>query len=388
MVFKRMVLTSLCASLLASGAFAQATLAEIYPKEARSMGMGGTFRSLATGYQAFFGNPAGFSGPATLTIADAALWGYFKPNPSTIRDLTTIAQGATPPADAKSQLGDIIVKNNGLGAGASLGFGWSGKGFGLGLTMISDSLATGTTYNDAIASVRNQANAIVGVALPLDLGPFSINLGIDMRAFYRLDSGTAWPFATLASAFIDGQGFTAEIGDLALSGGYGVAVDSGAILALGPFSAGVMIRDYGYEFTMSDTTVGNVTDTLELPAGGGDDTAYRLVPNYAVGMGLNFKTSKAMGFSFSVETDNPRAFVELAHTDLGASLELLHSGAQIKLFNVLALRAGYNKGLLSFGAGLDLALIEIDAAVFSEPLAELSDGPGRSGLALQTAIRF
>lgn len=385
MVFKRVVIATLCAFLLASGAVAQATLAELYPKDARSMGMGGNFRSLATGYQAFFGNPAGFSGLATLTFADAALWSYFRPNPSTIRDLVAIAQGETAPTEAKSQLGDIIA-NNGLGAGASLGFGWSGKGFGLGLTMITDSLATGTTYDDAIASVRNQANAIVGVALPLDLGPFSFNLGIDMRAFYRLDSDSAWPFATLASAFIDGQGFTAEIGDLALSGGYGIAVDSGASLALGPFSAGVMIRDYGYEFSMGDTTVGKVTDTFELPPGG--DTVYRLVPHYAVGMGLNFKTSKALDFSFSVETDDPRKFTELVQTDLGASLDLLHAGAQIEFFNFIALRAGFNKGLLSFGAGLDFALIEVDAAIFSEPLTELSDGPGRSGLALQAAIRF
>ena len=386
MVIKRVVLSALCAFLLASGAFAQSTIAELYPKDARSMGMGGTFRSLATGYQAFFGNPAGFSGPATLTFADAAVWGYFRPNPSTIQDLAAIAQGETSSADAEALLGDIIAKNNGLGAGASLGLGWSGKGFGLGLTMISDSLAAGTTYDDAQAIVSNQVNAIVGLALPFDLGPFSFNLGLDLRAFYRLDSGTTWPFATLATALIDGRGFTAEIADLALIGGYGLAVDSGAILALGPFSAGVMIRDYGYEFSMGDTTVGDVADTLELPPGG--DTAYRLVPQYAVGLGLNFKTSKALAFSFSLEADDPRKFAELAQTDLSASLEFLHSGAQIELFNILALRAGFNKGLLSFGAGLDLALIEIDVAVFSEPLADLSDSPGRSGLALQAAVRF
>ncbi|PKL07029.1 MAG: hypothetical protein CVV53_01375 [Spirochaetae bacterium HGW-Spirochaetae-9] len=384
---KRVALAVLCTIILASGAIAQPplTLAELYPKDARSMGMGGSFRSLASGYQAFFGNPAGFSGPATLTFADLSAWGYFRPNPSTIQDLAAIAQGDLASADAKARLGDIIAKN-GLGAGSSFGLGWSGKGFGLGLNFVSDSLATGTDYDDALTLVRNQANAIVGIALPLELGPFAFNLGIDVRAFYRLDSGSAWPFAALADAFIDGSGFNSRIGSLPLSGGFGLAVDSGAILALGPFSAGVMIRDYGYEFSMGDTTVGDLADTLELPPGG--DSSYRLVPHYAVGMGLSFKTSKAVGLSFSVESDDPRKFAELAQSDFGASLETLHSGVQIELLKIVALRGGYNQGLLSFGLGLDLALIEIDAAIFSEPLADLSGSPSRSGLAIQAALRF
>lgn len=386
-VNKRVALATFCAILLTTSAAAQTdlTIAEIYPKDARSMGMGGSFRSLATGYQAFFGNPAGFSGPATLTFADVSAWGYFRPNPSTIKDLVAIAQGELAASEAKARLGEIIAKN-GLGAGSSIGLGWSGKGFGLGLNFVSDSLATGTSYDDALVNVRNQLNAVVGIALPLDLGPFAFQLGVDVRAFYRLDSKTAWPFAALAGALVDGSGFGSQTDNLPLSGGMGLAIDSGAILALGPLSVGVMIRDYGYEFSMGDTTVGKLADTLELPPGG--DNSYRLVPHYAVGLGLNFKTSKAVGLSFSIESDDPVGFAELVQTDFNASLESLHSGAQVKFFNVLALRGGYNQGHLSFGLGLDLALIEIDAALFSEPSANLPDSPGRSGLAIQAAIRF
>ncbi len=384
---KRVLLSAFCTFLLVSGAAAQTTytLAELYPKDARSMGMGGSFRSLATGYQAFFGNPAGFSGPATLTIADLSAWAYFRPNPSTIQELAAIAQGDLDSVDAKATLGDIIA-TNGLGAGSSIGLGWSGKGFGLGLNFVSDSIATGSGYDDALATMRNQANALVGIALPLDLGPFAVHLGIDVRAFYRLDSGSAWPFSTLADAFVDGSGFNSQIGSLPLSGGLGLAVDSGAIIALGPFSAGVMIRDYGYEFSMGDTTVGDLADTLELPPRG--NSSYRLVPNYAVGMGLDVKTSKAIGLSFSVESDDPRKFAELAQSDIGASFETLHAGIQIEILNILALRSGYNQGLLSFGLGLDLSLVEIDAALFSEPSLDLPGNPGRGGLAIQAAIRF
>ncbi|MFA5851648.1 MAG: hypothetical protein WC820_03030, partial [Spirochaetales bacterium] len=72
---KRAFLAAICASFLAANAFAQTGLAGLSPKDARSMGMGGTFRVFATGYQAFFGNPAGFAGPGTLSLADVAIWG-------------------------------------------------------------------------------------------------------------------------------------------------------------------------------------------------------------------------------------------------------------------------------------------------------------------------
>ncbi len=45
-------------------ASAQSTLqfSGVTPKDARSMGMGGTFRVFSQGYSSFFGNPAGFGG--------------------------------------------------------------------------------------------------------------------------------------------------------------------------------------------------------------------------------------------------------------------------------------------------------------------------------------
>ncbi|MFA6366862.1 MAG: hypothetical protein WCX13_06695 [Candidatus Hydrogenedentales bacterium] len=382
---KRAFLGAMCASFLAANAFAQIGLAGLAPKDARSMGMGGTFRVFATGYQAFFGNPSGFSGPGTFTLVDVATWGYFKPNPSNIKDLVDIAQGAASQTEAEETL-DRLVADNGFGGGASVGLGWSGKGIGAGLTLISDALATGNSCSDASFMVRNQANAIFGMAWPLEFGAFKFSFGADVRAFYRLESADGWLFADVASALLSGQGCTTKIAALTMNGGYGLSVDTGATFSFGPLSAGVMIRDYGYKFYMDSANVGDIMATGSLPSNG--NTAYRLVPVYTAGLGLNFGRGRPIASSFYIEADDPMNFISEMQVDFAGSMDLLHVGAELKILNFIALRAGFNEGLLAFGAGLDFALIEIDVAAFSETIPGVADGPGRSGVALQAAVRF
>jgi hypothetical protein len=51
-------------------------------------------------------------------------------------------------------------------------------------------------------------------------------------------------------------------------------------------------------------------------------------------------------------------------------------------------RGGLNKGWISVGAGIDLALLEIDAAVFTEEMGLYPGNKGRTGISVQAAIRF
>jgi len=382
---KRFILAAACALLLVTNALAQTSLAGISPKDARSMGMGGTFRVFATGYQAFFGNPAGFSGPGTLTLADAAAWGYFNPNPANVRALVALAQREMSQPEAEETLGRLIA-GNGFGGGASLGMGWSGKGIGAGLTLVSDALATGTSYSDASMVVRNQADAVFGVAWPLVLGPFTLNFGIDVRAFYRLDSSGGWSFADLASAYLSDSGITAGIGALAVNGGYGLAVDTGATIEVGALSAGVMVRDYGYKFYMGNSTVGDIAESGAFPLNG--ENAYSLIPRYSAGLALKFGKGTSLASSFYLEAEDPMNFIAEAQADFEASLELLHIGAELEFLNFITMRAGFNQGLLSLGAGMDFALLELDAALFTEKTSDATSGPGRSGISIQAAIRF
>jgi hypothetical protein len=369
---------------LTSFGFAQTSISSLTPKDPHSMGMGGSFRVFATGYDAFFGNPAGFSGPASLTLADIAAWAYFEPYPKNIADLVAIAQGELSQEEYAQFLGARIADND-FGAGASLGLGWSGLGFGLGLTLVSDSVVRGQTWDEAEMQVRNQLDGVIGVAWPLRLGAFSFTFGFDVRAFYRLDSKTAWNFPALADAFLQDNDFIGLFKAQNLRGGYGVAVDSGAILTLGPLSAGVMIRDYGYKFYMGDATVGEIMEETVPPLGG--SIFYALIPTYTVGLKAVLVDTQKTFAAIYAEVDDPVSFAATLKADPKAAFLSAHYGAELEMGRFLSLRAGYNQGRLSFGLGLDFSLIEVDAAIFSEPAPLLPSG-SRTGVSIQTALRF
>lgn len=382
---RRLFAAVIIALSLAGSAHAQASLSGLYPKDARSMGMGGAFGSLATGYQAFFGNPAGFAGPGSLTIADLSAWAYLRPTPENLRDIAEASDGQMTDAD-KQALVDRLIAENGLGGGASAGLGWSGKGFGLGLNIVSDALATGTSSADATIKVRNQANAVIGMAMPLELGPFAFSIGVDIRAFYRLDSSGEWSFATLAAAAAGGQGMTAEVADLMTLGGVGLALDTGATLKVGPLTAGFMVRDYGYRFSMGEASVGELVEDWAFPLEGVN--AYALTPIYTAGLGLDLRNNSILTTSLYAEVDDPITFFTTAGSDLESAVALVHAGAELEFLKFIALRAGINRGLVSVGAGLDFALFEIDAAFFSQYVDSTTMPQGRSGIALQAAVRF
>jgi hypothetical protein len=380
---KKQLLAAFCILFLCFCASAQIETTSLSPRDARSMGMGGSFRVFSTGYSAFFGNPAGFAGPRTLTFADLSAWAYLKPYPVNIAALADIVQGQATQDQFEESIGSLMAENHGFGGGFALGMGWSGGGFGLGLTLLSDSLASGASYVGSTAEVKSQANAILGMAWPLELGKISIKFGADVRAFYRLDSRGIWPFDSLASALYAGTGFFDELSALTLRGGYGLAVDSGATLSWGPLTAGVMIRDYGYKFYMSDTSLDEILQDGSPPMSG--DILYALTPQYSAGLSLVLGVGGPVVTSLYAEVDDPMSFITTAGNSLAEAMNLLHAGFEFRILRFLSLRGGANNGLTALGFGLDFSLIEVDAALFSEPL---SSSTSRTGVTLQAALRI
>jgi hypothetical protein len=69
-------------------------------------------------------------------------------------------------------------------------------------------------------------------------------------------------------------------------------------------------------------------------------------------------------------------------------LTKVHAGAELKFFKFIALRAGMNQGYLTMGAGIDLILFELDAALFTQEVGSFPGDKARSGISLQAAVRF
>lgn len=349
--------------LASSGMIFAQTLDGLSSKDAKTMGMGGVSKVFGDHYQALWGNPAALvSEKGSLTIADLSAWLYVKPTPSKIQDVQTLMADSTTDNERISLINQFQAENNGLGGGASVGLGWAGKGFGLGMNMTAD------TYTEGLKlKLMTQLNGVVGLAIPLHLGPVTIKAGLDGRIFFRTDSDGMWDIMS-----IDGTS--------PVINGTGLAADIGAIVELGPFMVGASLRDLGMEFDMGKGTVDQMSSMdLPLPT----PTTYALNPKVYTGAGVKLG-GKPLATSVFAEVSDTLAVFE----DSDALWTNLHAGAELKLLNMIAVRGGLNQGYISLGAGIDLLFLHADAAIFTEEVGLYPGHRPRSGIAVQAAVRF
>jgi hypothetical protein len=72
----------------------------------------------------------------------------------------------------------------------------------------------------------------------------------------------------------------------------------------------------------------------------------------------------------------------------GSIWKMVHAGVELRLLRVLSAWAGLSQGYFTFGAGLDLFIVDLNLAVFTRELgAWLGDRPS-SGASLELAIRL
>lgn len=352
------------------------------PKDARSLGMGGAFTAVSEGFSSLYGNPAGFaSKKGELTILAPTSWLYIRP---TEENIALLRSAVTDDGAAVDAL-ETLLTDNGLGGGGSLGIGYVGEGLGIGAFVTADAYAAGDTLAGAVLDVDLQFNAVLGLARTVKVFGLGLTLGGNLRPFYRAVGDI--PLSEVVGAMMG----TADPGDVFLSkeliSGFGLAADLGASLKLGAFKLGLAVRDIAPAFQAYRNTVGDLADSGFVTSSGTPAGSFALTPN--VVLGAQFHPDLG-GFSRILD---PRLLVEIqdpvaAIRDRASFWNLVHAGAEVEALGFLALRAGVNKGWLSAGLGLDLFFLEIDAAVFTEELGWRPGQRGRSGVALQAAIRF
>ncbi|MFZ5860828.1 MAG: hypothetical protein ACOYVH_08840 [Spirochaetota bacterium] len=384
---KAMIFILLIMAVLAATAQTTLQFTSPMPKDARSMGMGGAFRVFSQGYSSFFGNPAGFAGMSSLTLMDMSTWAYLAPTSENLGRVQSIVSGSASNSDIMGWAGDWLAKNNGLGAGMSMGAGWVGaKGISIGFNVITDELAQGNSVLGAKLISSTQGNAVLGLAYPIQLGPVWLKVGVDGRVFYRMQSDptTGWPFSTILNKVLDNS-FSPS--DLTFFGGYGFGADAGVILGLGPIMFGFTARDFGLEFKVGQFTAQDIVDKTisAFPLAGTIPAA--LTPSYAAGIGIKLFENGLFEPAVYAEVDDPMSIFSSSDM-LSTAFNSLHAGMQLRLLRFLSVRAGLNKGWYSLGAGLDLSLFEFDTAIFTEELGMYPGDKGRSGIAIQGAIRF
>jgi hypothetical protein len=385
---KRILLILVVFAVVASSTFGQTAITGVTPKDARSMGMGGTFRVFSDGYSSFFGNPAGFAAQGSLTLADISTWAYIKPTASTINDVQSLINGSLSDSELLTMLGTMIGQN-GFGAGTSVGLGWAGKGFALGANVILDAPIGGAFPLGTKVPAVSQADGVLGFGIPIKLGVVGLKIGLDGRVFYRLNApSSGWTFIDIATGLMGGGSTDTLLQSLKLYGGYGFAADAGAVLNVGPVLFGFSVRDLGLAFKMKEISVYDLTTGgfNAIPFNG--KLPFTLTPQYAAGVGIRLFENGLFEPSVYAEVDDPIYLVSHISSFTTDIFMKLHAGAQLRLLRFLTVRGGLNKGWISVGAGIDLALLEIDAAVFTEEMGLYPGNKGRTGISVQAAIRF
>lgn len=383
---KRTITILLILLLAGSAVFAQSRLDAASPKDARTMAMGGAFVAMSEGYQSLYGNPAAFADKkAELTLISVNPWVYVKPTTDNITAFQNVAASIDDPTAIIGPLTGLI-KENGVGAGLSAGLGWVGKGLGLGLLGGGEVYISGNTLLGSAGTLDAQIAAVVGIGVPLKLGPLLFQVGGDIRPYLRMTGGIVG--TKLLGSITGGTAFDAMA--LPVDVGFGLAVDLGAKLEVGKLvTVGLAVRDISTKQTYSKSNVGDVLAALEsgnLPEGA--DAPYTLSPNITIGASVTpipVFLRKLVDVTLTAEIQDPLKVIN----DNASMWNLFHVGAEADLLGgLLAVRTGVNKGYISLGAGLDLLLIEVNVAIFTEELGRRPGDKGRTGVSAEVAIRF
>lgn len=367
---------------------AQTVLAPLVPKDAKSMAMGGAFSSLSSGFEGLYGNPASFAADkGQFTLLNFSTWAYVKPTEANIAKTEALVGGSASDEEMLSTINDFVV-DNGFGAGFSGGLGFVGKGLGIGAYVAADTIASGPSAMGATMDSAAVANVVLGLGFPLKFGGLRLDLGGDVRPFYRIDSvGSGWAFSEFLGAMMGGDDVDAVLMRQQVSSGFGLAMDFGGKLSWKTLSFGLSIRDLVPSFL---TTQGSVQDLMSQLGSGHLSTASGSASSYflpTVNAGLSWSPRLVPHLiepSFCLEVQDPVSVI----SDKDSFWNLIHVGGELKLLSFISLRAGLNKGWASAGFGLNLIFMEIDGAAFTEELGSHPGDSGRSGIALTAALHI
>jgi hypothetical protein len=180
--------------------------------------------------------------------------------------------------------------------------------------------------------------------------------------------------------------------------GVGVGLDLGVIAELGWFTLGLSARDIGgtvFNYSIDDfATVSSVFGSeLRLPPGA------PVTDRYVVPMDVSFgaafhpvfgdgKFNKILDTTLHIElTDLVNTIADAAAGD--ASIwKMVHAGAELRLLRVFSAWAGLNQGYFTFGAGLDLFVVELNLGVFTRELGAYLGDRASTVASLEFAIRL
>lgn len=344
----------------------------------RTAALGGTHAALADSEQVLFANPAGLSFvEPRFSVSELT----FQLSGPVFSIAGLVIQGVGG-ADFATLLADDTVQQllrsiyAALSINGPLYFGFVGEGIGFGLYNNSGFTleSVGSTAIQAQLSERFILNGGYAFAIPLpESWNSSLSAGIVLKGFLRGDVTIETSLLSLPSLvenvspeLLTGSPFTLTSG---IGADVGIRYGLGDWLAVGLTGTDAITFTGALEYEALDGFIGSTEDP--------GSPSYTILPQQ-----IN------LGFLFSP----PLGVVERYVTDLAVMLDYrnifdfwitpastenillkLGLGLEARLLEVLSVRAGLNEGLFAAGLGIDLTIMQLNAAMFG---SELSSEPG------------
>ncbi|MFW6261855.1 MAG: hypothetical protein ACOC6J_09770 [Spirochaetota bacterium] len=258
--------------------------------------------------------------------------------------------------------------------GGQVGLGYVGNGLGLGLFANTEATVDGRNILQASGLAYNTITFVGGLGLTFG----NLDLGVSIRpTVFGYSTVNAAPIigSYLAGGSID---FTAMFANTVYYGS-GLGVDLGARWRLGPLSLGLAVKDLlGTRISYRKSDFGTYFDSLlaaSLPVGSAltpSEQADAWTIPMKVNAGIEFDPdlgvlSYLIDPSFGVDLLDMTSAIRLWRSGEEITpdklLEMLNFGGELGLLRFLTLRGGYYGGYISGGVGLDIFLIDINAAI-------------------------
>jgi len=349
------------------------------------MGQGGSSVAAAHGFSSLFTNPAGFaSEDASFILPSLSSWIFADPLRYAGR-LTNRDDG----------LDAVLTEatDGGYGMGAAAGLAYVGRGLGLGLVLQSESFVYGPSRMGLAGDHHTTLALIGGYAVAFDLLGVGIRIGASVRPLARYHTTlTSEASMDLLGFFSGSDNFFSAMNDQATLHGVGLGFDLGLIAEWSLLKVGLAFRDVGgtpiiYKSASHGEVMASLGRTLVFPPGSIASGNYRIPMNVSLGVALD-PDLRDLGFPFDL----------IVHAEIGDLVGLVRdddafirhfsTGAEIFLWDSIALRVGLHQGLLTLGMGLELGLMELNWATFSQRRDDTPDGVTTPGFALDMAFRF
>jgi len=351
------------------------------------LAQGSSFTANARGFPALFTNPAAFaSKEGSTTLYSSSAWLYANPT----RALLAVTD---PDSAALVNFVEEEITGGGFGFGSADGIGYVGNGIGISALINIDAYLWGSTLPAAAGILCITMAYIAGYAVPLEISRTTIMLGADIRPMIRIRAPIDHQvMLDFLGALQSGGNPLANLNSADALHGYAIGLDAGGILERGGFRLGFSMRNIlGSRFKYTQDPFGDIIASLRdsggFPVGGTPVNDYRIPLDFNVGAAyrLRFRKTRLLNsLSLHLSVNDVISTIR----ERRPPLELLHLGTEIELFRFLKLWAGLNDSYPTFGFGVQLWVLDLNAAVFTREVGtNLWDRPS-PGIVMEAAIRI